>query len=44
MTTIIIIPEAKRKDAPDIPAKVKKGVKLVFVKTVDDVVREALVK
>ncbi len=42
--TTILVPEANRKDLPDIPAEVKKGVNLVFVKTVDDVLREALVK
>lgn len=42
--TTILVPEANRKDSPDIPAEVKKSVKLVFVKTVDDVLREALVK
>jgi ATP-dependent Lon protease len=42
--TTILVPEANRKDAPDIPAEVKKNVKLVFVKSVDDVLREALVK
>ncbi|HWB04383.1 MAG TPA: endopeptidase La [Verrucomicrobiales bacterium] len=40
----ILVPEANRKDAPDIPAEVKKNVKLIYVKTVDDVLREALVK
>ncbi len=42
--TTILVPEANRKDAPDIPVEVKKNVKLIFVKTVDDVLREALVK
>jgi len=42
--TTILIPEANRKDTPDIPAEVKKSVKLVYVKTVDDVLRQALVK
>ncbi len=42
--TTILLPEANRKDAPEIPAEVMKGVKLIFVKTVDDVLREALVK
>jgi ATP-dependent Lon protease len=42
--TTILIPESNRKDAPDIPAEVRKGVKLVYVKTVDDVLRHALVK
>jgi ATP-dependent Lon protease len=40
----ILVPEANRKDLPDIPAEVKKGVSIHFVKTVDDVLREALVK
>ncbi len=42
--TTILVPEANRKDSPDIPAEVKKNVKLIFVKSVDDVLREALVK
>ena len=42
--TTILIPEANRKDLPDIPAEVKRGVTINFVKTVDDVLREALVK
>jgi ATP-dependent Lon protease len=42
--TTILVPEANRKDTPDIPVEVKKNVKLIFVKTVDDVLREALVK
>jgi ATP-dependent Lon protease len=40
----ILVPEANRKDLPDIPAEVRKGVTINFVKTVDDVLREALVK
>ena len=40
----ILIPEANRKDLPDIPAEVKRSVTINFVKTVDDVLREALVK
>jgi len=40
----ILVPEANRKDLPDIPAEVKRGVDIHFVKTVDDVLREALVK
>ena len=42
--TTILVPEANRKDLSDIPAEVKKDVKLILVKTVDDVLREALVK
>ena len=42
--TTILIPEANRKDSPDIPAEVKKNVKLIFVKTVDDVLSQALVR
>lgn len=40
----ILVPEANRKDAPEIPDEVKRQVKLVFVKTVDEVLKEALVK
>lgn len=39
----VLIPEANKKDLPDIPAEVKKSVRIVMVKTVDDVLREALV-
>lgn len=42
--TTILIPEANRKDATEIPPEVTRSVKLIFVKTVDDVLREALVK
>ena len=41
--TTILVPEANRKDLPDIPAEVKKSVNILFMKTVDDVLREALV-
>jgi ATP-dependent Lon protease len=40
----VLIPDANKKDLPEIPAEVKKSVKIILVKTVDDVLREALVR
>ena len=39
---IIIIPEKNRKDMDDIPEKVKKGLKFIFVKHMDEVLNIAL--
>jgi ATP-dependent Lon protease len=40
--TTILVPDANRKDSPDIPDEVKKKVRIIFVKTVDDVLKHAL--
>jgi ATP-dependent Lon protease len=38
----ILIPEENRKDVPDIPGKIRNEMRFTFVRTMDEVVREAL--
>ncbi len=38
----ILVPEDNRKDVPEIPAKIRGGIHFTFVKSMDEVVREAL--
>ena len=40
--TTVLVPEANRKDAPDIPEEVRKKVDIIYVSSVDDVLRHAL--
>ena len=40
---ILIIPDANRRDAEEIPEAVKKKTKIVYVKTIDEVLKTALV-
>ena len=42
--TTIIIPEQNRKDLEDVPKHILKKVKIIFAKTIDDVLRVALEK
>ena len=39
----VILPARNRKDITDVPSDVRKQLKLVFSKTIDDVLRNALV-
>jgi len=38
----IIMPEDNKKDLEDVPAKIKKSLKFVFAKNIDDVLKVAL--
>ncbi|HEY7348315.1 MAG TPA: endopeptidase La [Ktedonobacterales bacterium] len=38
----ILVPEENRKDVPEIPAKIRNDLRFTFVKSMDEVVREAL--
>jgi len=40
----ILVPEANRKDVAELPEEVKKDLQIVFIKTVDDAVKVALLK
>src|SRR5262249_6469945 len=40
----ILVPEENRKDVPEIPAKIRGGLHFTFVKSMDEVVREALLE
>jgi ATP-dependent Lon protease len=39
----VLLPARNRKDLPDIPKEIRKQVRLIFVETMDDVLKEALV-
>ena len=38
----ILVPDENRKDVPEIPAKIRADIHFIYVKSMDEVVREAL--